>query len=79
VQRLLEKAGPRAQDFHRLQLEKLDRPLEAMQLDELHARVCKAPVDRQAKKGAKRRRTPGAPGLRRVAARGRPGFMLLWR
>lgn len=76
VQRLLEKAGPRAEDFHRLQMEKPEHPLEAVQLDELHARVCKSPVDRQAKKGGPRRRT----GLLcRVAARGRRGFMLLWR
>lgn len=76
VQRLLEKAGRRAEDFHRLQLEKLDRPLEAVQFDELHARVCKAPADQQAKKGGNHRRT-GL--LRRVAAQGRRGFMLLWR
>ena len=36
VQRLLEKAGKRANDFHRLQLEKLDKPVEAVQMDELH-------------------------------------------
>ena len=43
VQRLLEKAGKRAEDFHRLQLEKLEQPLEAVQLDELHGRVVKSP------------------------------------
>lgn len=43
VERLLEKAGKRAEDFHRLQLEKLQRPVEAVQLDELHGRVCKPP------------------------------------
>ena len=42
VERLLEKAGKRAEDFHRLQLEKLKQPLEAVQLDELHGRVAKA-------------------------------------
>lgn len=41
VERLLEKAGRRAEDFHRLQLEKLQQPLEAVQLDELHGRVSK--------------------------------------
>lgn len=41
VERFLEKAGRRAEDFHRLQLEKLQRPLEAVQLDELHGRVSK--------------------------------------
>ena len=41
VERLLEKAGKRAEDFHRLQLEKLQQPIEAVQLDELHGRVAK--------------------------------------
>ena len=41
VERLLEKAGKRADDFHRLQLEKLQQPIEAVQLDELHGRVAK--------------------------------------
>ena len=39
VQRLFERAGPRAEDFHRLQLDKLQHPLEAVQMDELHGRV----------------------------------------
>ena len=43
VERLLEKAGKRAEDFHRLQLEKLQQPIEAVQLDELHGRVSKPP------------------------------------
>jgi transposase-like protein len=41
VQRLLEKAGKRAADFHRLQLENLDAPLEAVQMDELHGKTVK--------------------------------------
>jgi len=41
VERLLEKAGKRATDFYRLQLEKLQQPIEAVQLDELHGRVAK--------------------------------------
>ncbi len=41
VQRLLEKAGKRASDFHNLQLEKLDEPLEAVQMDELHGKTVK--------------------------------------
>jgi transposase-like protein len=41
VQRLLEKAGKRAVDFHRLQLEDLEQPLEAVQMDELHAKTVK--------------------------------------
>ena len=42
VQRLLEKAGKRAFDFHNLQLEKLDEPLEAVQMDELHGKTVKS-------------------------------------
>jgi len=34
---LLGKAGSRAEDFHRLQLERLAEPLEAVEIDELHA------------------------------------------
>lgn len=41
VQRLLEKAGKRASDFHSLQLEKLEQPLEAVQMDELHGKTVK--------------------------------------
>lgn len=39
VERMPEKAGRRAQDFHQLQLERLEEPLGAVQLDELHTRV----------------------------------------
>lgn len=39
VQRFLENSGKRAADFHRLQLEKLEEPLEAVQMDELHGRT----------------------------------------
>ena len=65
VERLLEKAGRRGEDFHRLQLERLDKPLEAVELDELHARVAKGP-----KKG----RNPDLSGLVRVAKRVAGGF-----
>ena len=41
VQRLLERAGKRAADFHRLQLEHLNEPLEAVQMDELHGKTVK--------------------------------------
>ena len=41
VQRLLETAGKRAADFHRLQLENLDQSLEAVQMDELHGKTVK--------------------------------------
>jgi transposase-like protein len=38
VESLLERAGRRAEDFHRLQLEKITKPLEVVELDELHGR-----------------------------------------
>jgi len=50
VERLLEKAGKRAEDFHRLQMEKLQQPIEAVQLDELHGRVAKPQKKGQNKK-----------------------------
>jgi transposase-like protein len=37
VELLLTKAGRRAEDFHRLQLEQLSKPIEVVELDELHA------------------------------------------
>lgn len=41
VQRLLEKAGKRAEDFHRLQLDKLEEPLPVVQMDEMHGKTAK--------------------------------------
>jgi transposase-like protein len=38
VESLLDRAGRRAEDFHRLQLEKIAKPLEVVELDELHGR-----------------------------------------
>lgn len=46
VDRLLEQAGRRAEDFHRLQLEKLSTAPEAVQLDELHGRVSPPPGEK---------------------------------
>jgi transposase-like protein len=43
VDRILEQAGHRADDFHRLQLERLPASPEAVQLDELHGRVSPGP------------------------------------
>lgn len=53
VQRLLEKAGQRAQDFHQQQLDKAKGVIEAVQLDEMHGRV--ASESASEKKGAKNR------------------------
>lgn len=47
VGRILEQAGRRAEDFHRLQLDKLGAGPEAVQRDELHGRASPTP----AKKG----------------------------
>jgi transposase-like protein len=67
--RILEQAGRRAEDFHRLHLDELQAPPEAVQLDELHARVSPAP----AKKG-------GPEGLlAAVAAWVGSGFTRRWR
>ena len=73
VSRMLAKAGRRADDFHRLQLERLVRPLEAVELDELHAKVCKPPgVSKRGDRGS-------GPGiLRHVADWVETGFMRLW-
>jgi len=46
-ERLLEKAGRRAEDFHHLQLEKLQQAIKAVQLDELHGRFAKQPKNGQ--------------------------------
>ena len=54
AQRLLEKGGQRAQDFHRLPLERTPAPIEAVQLDEMHGHIVGDTDDE--KKGASRRR-----------------------
>jgi len=52
VQRIVDRGGTRAEDFHRLSLERLEEPLEAVQMDELHGRVAE-------KDGEKRGRLRG--------------------
>jgi transposase-like protein len=69
VARLLEHAGRRAEDFHRLRLDRLATAPEAVQLDELHGRVSPA----AAKKGGADR------WLAAVAARVGSGFTRRWR
>ena len=69
VERLLEQAGRRAEDFHHLQLERLEAPPEAVELDELHGRVSPDPAE----KGGRRTR------LGAVAARVGSGFTRPWR
>lgn len=48
VQRILAKAGRRAEDFHRLQLERLNSPPDTVEVDEVHAH---AADDASQKKG----------------------------
>lgn len=68
VDRVLQQAGRRAEDFHRLQLGRLPAPPEAVQLDELHGRVSPPPWE---KGGA------GGP-LGAVAAWARSGSTRRW-
>ena len=70
VELLLSKAGPRAEDFHRLQLERLTEPIEAVEVDELHAAVASP------KKGANPVIALLADRVGDAAAR---GFTWLWR
>lgn len=72
VQRLLERAGKRAADFHPLQLENLDGPLEAVQMDELHGKTVKSKRNAEAVKARKRLRK------RLSKKRARRGFIRLW-
>jgi transposase-like protein len=71
VERLLETAGRRAEDFHRGHLDRFVHSPEAVELDELHARVAAV------KKGG-----AGGPGAGprggRIAAWVAPGSMPRW-
>jgi transposase-like protein len=72
VQRLLEKSGKRAADFHRLQLENLDEPLEAVQMDELHGKTVKGKHNTELVDIPKKLRK------RLGKKRAKPGFIRLW-
>jgi len=72
VQRLLERAGKRAADFHRLQLENLDKPLEAVQMDELHGKTVKRKRNTELVKVPKKLRK------RPSKKRAKRGFIRLW-
>ncbi len=73
VESLLAKAGRRAEDFHRLQLEKLERPLQVVELDELHGRS--APP----KKGTLLMLAKLPRGLKNDVVQAARGFMRRWR
>ena len=70
VELLLSKAGPRAEAFHRLQLERLPEPIEVVEVDELHATVASP------KKGAHQVIALLANRVGDAATR---GFTWLWR
>ncbi len=53
VERYVEQAGRRAENFHQLQLERLEQPPPAVEMDELHARVSRPPRE---KRGRRKRR-----------------------
>ncbi len=72
VQRLLERAGKRAADFHGLQLENLDQPLEAVQMDELHGKTVRSKRKTEVVKVPKKLRK------RLSKKRARRGFIRLW-
>lgn len=73
VECLLKKAGRRAEDFHRLQLDKIVKPLDVVELDELHGRS--APPK---KKGSQEMLAPLSDELVSDAARAAHGFMRHW-
>jgi len=72
VQRLLERSGKRAEDFHRLQLENLDEPLEVVQMDELHGKTVKS------KRRAEVVKVPKKLRKRLSKKRAKRGFIRLW-
>lgn len=53
VERYVEQAGRRAENFHQLFLERWEQPPPAVEMDELHARVSRPPRE---KRGRRKRR-----------------------
>jgi len=77
VERLLERGGKRAEDFHQLQLDRLaelDHPPQVVELDELHAKVSRPPLGK--KRGVDQAGPSWASSVVRQAA---TGFMSLWK
>ncbi len=70
VAKLLDRAGPRADEFHRQALQRLERPPAAVEMDELHARVARPPTAAGKKGGAGRARLT-APATAGPATAGR--------
>jgi transposase-like protein len=69
VERILDRGGRRAEAFHQQQLRWVSQPVEAVELDELHGRVCRPPrkkgrrIGRAASRGVGRRASRMADGL----------------
>ncbi len=80
VQRLQEKAGKRAHDFHRLQLEELDQPLEVAQMDELHGKLVPSKVEGtvEDRSGSRLVDVPKKLRKRLGKKRAKHGFIRLW-
>lgn len=80
VERMLERAGKRAGDFHNLQMERLGngphKPIEVVELDELHGRVCKE-TPKKGNRASSHRLATTILGA--VAAWVETGFMRRWR
>jgi transposase-like protein len=77
VERLLARAGPRSEAFHRQALGRLERPPAAVEMDELHATVARPPAGKKGGAGPARSSPPTGrptarprrPGLAAAAAR----------
>lgn len=78
VQRMLERAGKRAEDFHQQQLERLPEPPDAVELDESHGRVWKNGTKKGGPNRPDRSRMGGGI-LDAVADWVETGFTRLWR
>jgi len=83
VSRILDRGGKRAEDFHQLQLHKLEKPPEVVELDELHAKVARPPGKKGGREAAGTR-TMGANMMdtrtvRGVVRRVVTGFTWPWR
>jgi len=76
VEALLKKTGRRADDFHRLQLEKITKSLEVVELDELHGRS--APPKERGEPIKLALLAPRGSRLASDAARAARGFMRRW-
>ncbi len=79
VGRILEQAGRRAEDFHRLQLDRLEAAPEAVQLDEPHGRVSPEPAKEGAPIGSSPRTDRGRGRGGVAAAATHPDRVLLTR